>query len=228
MRIEKAIRMKANAWLAAILLTLAGCSRSGTLIGDVIVQSPPAGANPVARISVSAIRPTQAFEHDWAAALAAFQAEAEPARKAQQAAAASVGEARLAWDRALAAGRTASAGASRQHRGPRISVRERQLWDQLRAAEHILFQAKRRVWEVARKYDGQVDSLIAKDTLQREQTDANGHYVLAGLPVGKAILYVRVPVRDQILVWFLPVLVRSGAQVLDLTEANRGGWPFVP
>ena len=102
------------------------------------------------------------------------------------------------------------------------------MWEQLRAAEHVLFQAKRQVWEVARKHDGQADSLVVAHTAQRVQTDANGHYVLAGLPAGKTILYARVPARDQTLVWFLPVLVGSGTQRLDLTEANRGGWPFVP
>jgi hypothetical protein len=70
--------------------------------------------------------------------------------------------------------------------------------------------------------------LVAAHTVQRVQTDANGHYVLAGLPAGKAILYARVSVRDLTLVWFLPVLVRPGLQRLDLIEANRGGWPFVP
>ncbi len=220
--------MKAKAWVAAIVLTLAACSRSGTIAGDIFVQTPRGEVNPVARISVSAIPPTQVFEHDWAAALAAFEAEVEPARKAQQAAADSVEEARLAWDRALAAGRTAGAGANRRHRGPRTTARERQLWEQLRAAEHALFQAKRRVWEVARKHDGQADSLLAKHIAERVETDADGHYVLAGFPAGKTILYVRVPVRDQILIWFLPVLVRAGVQRVDLNEANRGGWPFVP
>jgi hypothetical protein len=218
--------MKTNAWLAAIGLTLAACSRAGSFSGDVIVQTPLGETKPVARISVNVIRSTEAFTHDWAMALSAYQTEAEPARKAQQAAAASVEEARLAWDQALAAKRTNGAG--RGYRGTLASVRDRQLWQQLRAAEHVLFQAKRRVWEVARRYDGQADTLIANHTLQRVQTDVNGHYVLAGLPAGKNILYARVLVRDQTVVWFLPVLVRSGSQRLDLTEANRGGWPFVP
>ena len=179
----------------------------------------------MARISVSAIHPTEAFEHDWAEGLAAFQAEVEPARKAQQAAAASVEEARMAWDRAIAAGRSGAAG--RRHRAPQASVRERQLWEQLRAAELVLFQTKSRVWEVARKHDGRAESLVAKHTAQRVQTDANGHYVLVGLPAGTAILYARVPGGDQMQVWFIPVQVRAGVQQLDITEANRGGWPFV-
>lgn len=221
--------MNAKICVAIIGLALAACSLSGTFSGDIFVQTPPGEVSPVARINVSVIRPTGDFEQDWAGELAAFQAEVEPARKAQQAAAASVEEARLAWDRVLAHRGAAGAGRSRWRRSfLRASARERPLWDELRAAEHVLFEAKRRAWEVASKHDGQADSLIAKHTVQRVQADANGHYVLAGLPAGKAILYARVPVRDQILVWFLPVLVRSGAQRLDLTEANRGGWPFVP
>ena len=220
--------MRAKAWAAAIVLTLAACSRTGTIAGNIFVQTPRGEVNPVARISVSGIPSTEAFERDSAAALAAFEAEVEPARQAEQAAAASVDEARLAWDRTLAAGRTAGVGANRRRRGPQTTARERQLWEQLRAAEHVLFQAKRRVWEVARQHDGQADSWLAKHIAERVETDADGHYVLAGLPAGKTILYVRVPVRDQILVWFLPVLVRAGVQRVDLNEANRGGWPFVP
>ena len=144
--------MKATVCVAAIVLTLTACSRSATLSGDVFVHSPAGRTNPVARISVSAIHPTEAFEHDWAEGLAAFRAEVEPARKAQQAAAASVEKARMAWDRAIAAGRSGAAG--RRHRAPQASVRERQLWEQLRAAELVLFQTKSRVWEVARKHDG--------------------------------------------------------------------------
>jgi hypothetical protein len=218
-----------TAGLFLLASALAACSRSGTLSGDIFVQTPPEEVvSRAARISVRAIPSTEAFERDWTAALAAFQAEVEPARKAQQAAAASLEEARLAWDRNLAAGRMAGTGASRRHRGPRTSARDRQLWEQLRAAERVLFQAKLRVWEVAHNHDGQADTLLAKHTAQRVQTDADGHYVLVGLPTGKAILYTRVPMRDQMLVWFVPVLVRSGMQRVDLTEANRGGWPFVP
>ncbi len=218
--------MKTNACLAAFGLILAACSQSGSFSGDVIVPIPPGETNPGAHISVTVIRSTETFTHDWATALSAYQTEVEPARKAQQAAAASLEEARLEWDQALAARHTS--GVSRRFRGTLASARERQLWEQLRAAERVLFKAKRRVWEVARRHDGQADSLIANHALQRVQTDVSGHYVLADLPAGKNFLYARVLVRDQTLVWFLPVLVRSGAQRLDLTEANRGGWPFAP
>jgi hypothetical protein len=59
-------------------------------------------------------------------------------------------------------------------------------------------------------------------------TDERGHYVLAGLPTGKAYLFARFTVGSRTLVWFRPVQVRSGVQQVDLTEANSGGWPFVP
>ena len=154
------VGVKASTYVAVMVLTLAACSRSGSLSGDVFVQTPPGEVNPAARISVSAIRTAELFAHDWATRLAAFQAEIEPARKAQQAAAAAVEEARLVWDGSLAAGRGGPAGASQRHKGPRTSPRERRLWEQLRAAEHVLFQAKRQVWEVARKHDGQADSLV--------------------------------------------------------------------
>ena len=207
-----------------MLVALLACSRSGTLSGNVSGRTLPNGENPVARIHISVIRPTEAFEHDWAAGLAAFQAELESARAVQQAAAASLEEARLAWDRVLAGGRV---GARRRQRPPRMSPREQQAWERLRAAERAMFLADRRAWETALKYDAQADSLLAKHTAQRVQTDGNGHFVLAGLPAGRAFLYTRVIADDQMRVWFVPVVVRPGVQQLDLTETNRGGWPFV-
>jgi hypothetical protein len=161
---KAAVGMKASTYVAVLVLTLAACSRSGSLLGDVFVQTPPGEVNPAARISVSVIGTAELFAHDWAAALAAFQAEIEPARKSQRAVAVAVEEVRLAWDRALATGRGGRAGASQGHRGPRTSPRERRLWEQLRAAERVLFEAKRRVWEVVRKHDGQADSLVAEHT----------------------------------------------------------------
>jgi hypothetical protein len=68
--------------------------------------------------------------------------------------------------------------------------------------------------------------LLDQYTVQVVQTDATGHYVLADLPVGPIYLYARVPVSGRSLVWFQRVQVRAGAQRVDLTEANRAGWPF--
>ena len=216
--------MNGRVCLAVMVLVLIACSRSGTISGDVSARASQEGGNPVARISVSAVRPTEAFERDWAAGLEAFQAEVELARAAQRSAAASLEEARLAWDRVLAAGR---AGAHRRQRTLRMSLREQQLWQRLRAAERVAFLAERRVWETALKYDAQADSLLVKHTAQRVQTDANGHFVLAGLPAGKTFLYTRILVRNEVQVWFVPVVVRPGVQQLDFTEANRGEWPFL-
>jgi hypothetical protein len=70
--------------------------------------------------------------------------------------------------------------------------------------------------------------LLDRYTAQRVLTDENGHYVLAGVPRGKGYLYARFPVGERTLVWFRPVEVRGRPQQVNLTEANIGGWPFVP
>ena len=98
----------------------------------------------------------------------------------------------------------------------------------MRAAEEHLFEAKKRVWEVAVRHGVLAEALLDKHKAQQVQTDASGHYVLAGLPAGKIYLHARFVVGNQTFTWFRPVEVRRGAQQVDLTQANSSGWPFVP
>lgn len=216
---EKKLRVKGLGLLVATLLALAACARSGTLFGDVVVPVPPGAGNPAARLSMRVIPATAPFERDWAAALAAFQEGLAPAQRAEEGATAALDQARLAWDRALAAPRG-------RRRSPEAAARERDLWRQLRESEQRLVRAKRQVWEIAQTNDLRGIKLLDQYTAQLVQTDATGHYVLADLPVGPIYLYARVPVGGRSLVWFQRVQVRAGAQRVDLTEANRGGWPF--
>jgi len=181
-----------------------------------------------ARINVLAVPATETFERDWAAAVAAFQVEVGPARQARKAAADSAEEARLVWDRSLAARGTARTGTSRRTRLSRMSTQDRHVWNQVLAAEDRLFKAKSRVWNIARRHDLQAMSLLDKHAVQRVLTDESGHFVLATLPAGKAYLHARFTVGERTLVWFRPVEVRGRPRQVDLTEANIGGWPFVP
>lgn len=210
------------------VLTLAACSRSGNLYGDVVVQKGTGEVTRAARITVIAVPSTGAFERAWGGAIAAFQAEIEPARKAQRAAASSVEEARLAWDRALAARNMARLRASGRNRSPRPSVRSQELWRQWRAAEEQLFQAKKRAWEVAEKHGVLAGTLLDEHKAQQVQTDENGHYVFTRLSAGRAYLYARSSLGGQTLTWLQAVQVRKGAQRADLTQPNGGDWPFVP
>ena len=211
--------MKAKGLVMAGVLIMAACSRSGSLYGDVFVHAPAGDVKRAARTNVRVIPSTQAFERDWARAVAAFQEELKAFRHAESEAAFSADQARLAWTKALAA---------RRGKYPRTLARERDLWNQVRAAEDVLFKARKRLWDVALKHEVSAESLVEKYRTQLVQTDENGHYVLPGLPVGKANLYVRFPVGSRDVVWFRPVQVRVGAERVDLTDANKGGWPFVP
>jgi hypothetical protein len=220
--------MKARCLIVASLLALTACSRSGTIFGDIFVQVPSGDVKRAARIEMRAVPSARAFESEWAAAIVAFQAELEPVLQAQKAAASSAEEAKLEWDKALAARNAAVSRASRRNRSHGPSPRVQELWRQMRAAENVLFQAKKRVWEVAVKHGVLGESLLDKHKAQQVQTDADGHYVLPGLPAGIVYLYARFVVGTQTLIWFRPVQVRRGALRVDLTQANSGGWPFVP
>jgi hypothetical protein len=200
-----------------LMLLLSACSQSGSLFGDMIIHVSPGVESRPGRLSVRAILPTEAFTQDWATALAAFHAEVAPARQVEEAAMKALEEARWEWDQAVAAPRG-------RHKFARTTARE---WD-LRAAEHRLVQARRRVWEVARTHDLQAVTVLDRHTAQLVQTDGTGHYVMAGLPGGPAYLYARVSIGGRSWIWFCPVRVRTGVQRVDLTDANSGGWPFVP
>lgn len=211
--------MKARSVLAAALLVCAACSRSGTLSGDVVVQVPPGKGNPAARLSIRAVPATAAFERDWAAALTAFQEELESARRAAQEAAAAVDQAKLAWDRALAAPHG-------RRRDPRAASRERDLWRQVLAAQQRMSAARRREGEVAHRHNLRAVALLERHTAQEVRTDGTGHYVMGGLPAGATYLYARVTAGERTVVWLHRVQVRAGVQQVNLTEANSGHWPF--
>lgn len=212
---------KAEGLLLVILLGSAACSRSGAVSGEVAVPALPGKENPAAHLRVQAIPATAAFEREWATALADFRRELEPVRRAAQEVAEALDRARRAWDRAVAMPRG-------RHRDPRASGRERTLWRQVREAEQRLHQARRREDEVVRQHDLTGMAVLDRDTAQEVLTDAAGHYVVARLPAGTVYVYTRLVVGGRPLVWFRPLQVRGGLQQADLTEANAGGWPFVP
>jgi hypothetical protein len=213
--------------MAGVLL-LAACSRSGTIFGDIFVQTPAGDLKRAARLEVRAVPSTRAFESEWATAIAAYQAELDPALQAQKAAASSAEDAKLEWDKALAARGAALSRAGRRNWSRGSSPRVQELWRQMRAAENALFQAKKRVWEIAARHGVLGESLLDRHKAQQVQTDADGHYVLPGLPAGKVHVYAQFVVGSQTFTWFRPVQVRRGALRVDLTQANSGGWPFVP
>lgn len=213
--------MKARGALTAMLLLCAACSRSGSLSGEVVVQVPSGKENPAARLSIRAVPATTAFEQDWAAALTAFQAELESARRAEREAAAATDQAKLAWDRALAAPHS-------RRRDPRAAARERDLWRQVVAAQQRMSAARRREAEVVHRHDLRAVALLERHTAQEVRTDGTGHYVMGGLPAGATYLYARVTAGARTVIWMHRVQVRAGVQRVNLTEENSGHWPFAP
>jgi hypothetical protein len=221
---------RAASVLVVLVLAIAGCSRSGALSGDVAVR--PAAGEVVrgARISVQLVASTEAFEREWAEAIAAFRHEVAPAAEAQRAAEQKAEQARLAWTRALTA-----RGKDRTRGGQwTLSLRDtnaagsQELWRSVRATEASLFQARKRVEEIVRKHDAQGVTLLDKHATQRVQTDETGRFVLVKISSGKAYLAARLRADKAQLVWFIPLQIQGGTQQLDLTEQNQGGWPFTP
>jgi len=221
---------RAASVLLGLVLAVAGCSRSGALSGDVAVRSAAGEVVRGARIGVQLVASTEAFEREWADAIAAFRHEVAPAADAQTAAAQRAEQAKLAWTRALTA-----RGKDRARGGQwTLSLRDtnaagsQELWRSVRATEGSVFQARKRVEEIVRKHDAQAVTLLDKHAAQRVQTDETGRYVLVKIPPGKTYLAARLRADKAQFVWFIPVQVQGGAQQLDLTEKNQGGWPFTP
>ena len=222
--------MKAGGFVLAAVLTLSGCSRSGTLSGDVVVRNASGDVSRGARISVYLVLPSEAFEREWADAVAAFRQEVAPVVEAQRAAERQSEEARLAWDRALAA--RGKAGARRGQWT--LALREmaaagsQERWRNVRATEGLVFQARKRAWDIVRKHEEQAQVLVEKHAAQRVQTDETGHYVLVKVPTGKVYVYARLREAREDFVWFVPVEIQTGTQQGNLTQDNQRRWPFVP
>ena len=216
-------------WLL-LLFVVAGCSRSGALSGDVLVRTASGELVRGARIGVQLVSSTDSFEREWADAIALFRQEVAPAADAQRAAEQKAEQARLAWTRALTArGKERSRGSQWT-----LSLRDtgttgsQELWRSVRATEGQVYHTRKRVEEITRKHDAQAVTLLDKHATQRVQTDETGRYVLVKIPPGKAYLAARVSVDKRQFVWFMLLQIQGGAQQLDLTDQNQGGWPFVP
>lgn len=217
-------------FLLTLLLALWGCSRSGALSGDVVVRTPSGETGQGARISVFLILSSDAFEREWGEAVTAFRDDVAPAMEAQRGAEHRAKEARLAWDRALA-----SRGRAGSRRGPwTITLRDsgtsgsQELWRRVRVTDGLLFQARKRVWEIVRTHEEQAHALARKHAAQRVQTDETGHYVLVNVPTGRAYVYTRWREAKADFVWFVPIEIQTGTQRADLTQDNQRHWPFVP
>ncbi len=226
---EKAHRMVGGVVLAALLI-LCGCSRTGALSGDVAVRNAVGDVSRGARISVYLVLPSESFEREWADIVAAFRKEVAPALDAQKTAERQSDEARLAWDRALAARGKAGARRGRWT----LTLREtaaagsQERWRQVRATEVLLFQARKRVWDIVRRHEEQAHALVERHAAQRVQTDETGRYVLVKIPTGHAYVYARLREKQEDFIWFVPVEVQTGTQRVDLTQDNQRHWPFVP
>jgi len=209
----------------ASLFLLSGCSRTGGLLGDVAVRMPSGDVLRGARINVRLIPSTEAFERDWAQAIAVFRQDVAPAVEEQKAADHKAEEVRLAWDHALTAGSKTGAK-SRRFRSPAPAQR---LWKDVRATEAVAFQARKRVWEIVRKHEEEAEVLLDKYATQRVQTDQTGHYAMVKISAGKANVYARFREGNSTFTWLVPIQVKAAVQTLDLTQENQGGtWPFVP
>ena len=222
--------MTAGGLILAALLSLSGCSRSGAISGDVVFRSASGDVSRGARISVYLVLPSEAFEREWAEAVAAFRQDVAPAAEAQQAAERQSEEARLSWDRALAARGKAGARRGRWTLTLRESAAagSQERWRNVRATEGLVFQARKRVWEIVRRHEEQAHALVEKHAAQRVQTDETGHYVLVKVPAGKAYVHARLREKKGDFVWFVPVEIQAGTQHVDLTQDNQRRWPFVP
>jgi len=196
----------------------------------MVVRTPSGEVSRGARISVFLVVSSEAFEREWGEAVTAFRQEVAPAVEAQKAAEHQANEARLTWDRALAA-----RGKAGWRRGPwTLALRDsattgsQERWRSVRATEGLVFQAKKRVWDAVRRHEEQAHVLVQKHAAQRVQTDETGRYVVVKVPTGKAYVYAQWREGKADFLWFVPIEIQGGTQSADLTQDNQRRWPFVP
>jgi len=196
----------------------------------MVVRTPSGEVARGARVSVFLVTSSDAFEGEWDEAVRAFREEVAPAMDAQSAAEYKAAEARLAWDRALAA-----RGKSGWRRGPwTLTLRNtsaagsQERWNAVRATDGLVFQARKKVWEIVRTHEDRAHEVMQKHAAQRVQTDETGHYVLVNVPTGNAYVYARWREGKKDFFWFIPIEIRSGTQSVDLTQDNQRRWPFLP
>lgn len=225
-----AIALMVGGLALAVLLFPAGCSRSGAVSGDVVVRRASGEIIRGTRLSVYLVLSSEAFEREWAEAVMAFRQEVAPALAVQKTAEIQSQDARLAWDRALAArGRT---GAQRGRWT--LALREtaaagsQERWRNLRATEGMVFESTKRVWEIVRKHEERAQILVEKHAAQRVQTDETGHFVVVKVPAGRAYLFGRLRDKKDDFVWFVPLEIQTGTQRVDLTQDNQRRWSFAP
>jgi len=79
--------------------------------------------------------------------------------------------------------------------------------------------------EVLNFYQAQALKMIQSSQPKVSRTDVNGHFELNEVRPGDYFLFAHFKVLDVDSYWMLPVRIRPGAQVLDLSSRNAG-WPF--
>ncbi len=208
------------------ILLLAACARSATLEGEVRWERPP--DVPAARVTVRLVPESEAFLREWSAAVEAFQTALRPAQEQQRAAERLAERARQAWDRAVATSGTSGVGLSQWNRSAAGRRWERALWREVRRTSRLAAAARKRLEALAAEHGAQAELLLLRHATREVVTDAEGRYILTGLPAGKVHLYARLPVGERGLVWLRAMELRPGRHRLDLSEQTAGGWPFAP
>jgi len=208
------------------LFVLGGCSRSTSLSGEIRIRSAAGEAGPPPRTAVLVVRSTPALDATWAERIAAFQAAAAPLRSAVEKATQASVQARKTWDRAVASrgGRVIS----NPQAVPASRGWERLLWLQVRDADARLVQAKRQLRELSAEHGRQAEALLEANAQERVATDETGHFVVAGIALGPALIYAHAHTRDQDVAWLVPLTLKGGLQELVLSEDSPNVWPFHP
>ena len=209
------------------LLLLSGCSRSASLSGEIRLRMAGGETGPPPRTAVLVVRSTPEFDRAWADHVAAFQAGAAPLRAAVEKAGQASAEARKTWDRAVASGAMARAS-SRPQTLPGSRGWEHPLWQGVREADGRLLQAKRKLRDVCLDYGWQAEALLEAHAAERVATDQAGHFVIAGIAPGPALLYAHSRLQDRDVVWLVPLTLKGELRQMVLTEETPNGWPFRP
>jgi hypothetical protein len=202
-------------------LLLAACSRSGDLSGDFYYTTRGGDVKRFADHEIVLVKATPKFETAWQETIAGFKSAYEPVKAEYEEASRREGEAREASYRSLA-----------------DSIASRSLVDSSYRRRHdeaqALTQAARdRSDEVLGTWRSHALKLIAWGKAAETRTNAAGRFEFRGVAAGRYYLFAtaEVPILLSSLQfvrvhWWVPVEVKSGAQTLDLTMNNVGGWPF--
>jgi hypothetical protein len=199
------------------------CQRTATLSGDVFVTMKSGDVKRGADVAVVLVPKTPEMDTQWSGLNGAFRAELAAAQQASRRAKAASDVARHQWHVAHQAVLDSIRNSFDDYDA--TNKRSNSAMERARAAANAADQASTRPFEIVLEFDKRAQALIAAKQVAAVRTDVNGRYRFSNVTPGAYYLHAAHQVFDNKARWWIPIQVKPGDQVTDLSNSNAG-WPF--